>query len=458
MLSWHYVTRAAYDAASAADKTADKLFFLSDTKEIYRGTELFTESVILYTSVPTTPAVGKLYINSTTLEGRVWNGTSWTTVINPVADSVTADGTTAVSGKAVAEFVAEEIAKVTGSSDLVTGVSYSDSSKEITVSMADGTSDTIKLSGLAVELKYDAATGALTVVDAEGTTLGSAVNLDLERFVEAAEYDDSAKKIVLTFNDDTTIEIPVGDLVDTYTAKSSSTVSLTVTGNEFVAEAIVAETAGNMLEVTDAGLYVAATDLSNYYTKEETEAYVDGQIDTVNEAIDGINGEIEGIKSDAATHATKVAGATAGNIATLSADGNIADGGVTVGGSTLGNSASVLATEAAVTAVVNTLNTTIATKMTKVGSGHEDEVIIADANGDAAASGKKVGGATFNATPNDVTIATEKGVTNYVEGYAVAKTNVVASGDMATTVSAASDEKVTSEKAIVDMMTWKTTV
>lgn len=460
MLSWHYVTRAAYDAASAAEKTSDKLFFLSDTKEIYRGTEAFTESVILYTSVPTTPAVGKLYINSTTLEGRVWNGTSWTTVINPVADTVTADGTTAVSGKAVAEFVSEEIAKVTGSSDLVTGVSYTEASKEITVSMADGTEDTVALTGLAVELAYDSTTGALTIKDVNGKTLGTAVNLDLERFVSSASYDDTNKKIVLNFNDESDpIEIPVGDLVDTYTAKNSKSISLTVTGNEFVAEAIVAETAGNMLEVTDAGLYVAATDLSDYYTSEQTDSAISAAVSNFNtNTVAPIASDVADLKSASATHAAKVAGATAGNIATLNADGDLADGGIKAGTSTLGNSASVLATEAAVAAVVSTINSTIATKMTKVGTGHEDEVIIADANGDAAASGKKVGGATFNATPNDVTIATEKGVTNYVEGYAVAKTNVVASGAMATTVAAASDEKVTSEKAIVDMMTWKTTV
>lgn len=460
MLSWHYVTRAAYDSASAADKTSDKLFFLSDTKEIYRGTETFTESVILYTTVPTTPAVGKLYVNSATLEGRIWNGTNWTTIINPVADTVAADGTTAVSGKAVAEFVSEEIAKVTGSTDLVTGVSYTEATKEITVSKADGGTDSIELSGLAVELSYNSTTGELTIKDVNGKTLGTAVNLDLERFVSSASYDSSNKKIILNFNDESDpIEIPVGDLVDTYTAKNSSTIALTVTGNEFVAEAIVAETAGNMIEVTDNGLYVAATDLSDYYTSSQVDSAISTAINDFNtDTIDPIASDVASLKEASATHAAKVKSATAGNIATLSADGDLTDGGITAGSSTLGNSATVLATEAAVTSVVNTLNTTIVTKMTKVGTGHKDEVIIADENGDASASGKKVGSGEFNATPNDVTIATEKGVTNYVEGYSVAKANVVASGNMSTTVAAASNDKVISEKAIVDAMTWKITI
>ena len=152
MLSWHYVTSEAYYSATDSEKTSDKLFFLSDTKEIYRGTESFSESVILYTSLPTSPAVGKLYINSTTLEGRIYNGTDWTTVINPVADTVTADGTTAVSGAAVADYVAAEIAKVTGSADLVTGVDYNPDTNRITVSMADGGNDEIPLTNVAADL------------------------------------------------------------------------------------------------------------------------------------------------------------------------------------------------------------------------------------------------------------------------------------------------------------------
>lgn len=417
MLTWHYVTSAAYHAASTSDKTADKLFFLSDTKEIYRGTESFTESIILYSTKPDSPAVGKLYINQTTLEGSIWNGTAWTTVIKPVDSEVTAAGTNPVSGKAVADYVADKISEVTGSDGLVAGVEYVAASQSIKVTMADGTDDTIQLTDLAVGLAYDSTTGALNVVDATGKTLGTAVNLDLERFIESASYDAAEHKIILNFNDDTeALEIPVGDLVDTYTATNSSTISLTVTGNEFKAEAIVAETAGNMLKATDSGLYVAATDIS-------------GKVD-------------------------KVAKATANDIAVLTAEGGISDSGVKAGTSTLGNSATTLATEAAVQAVVATLNTSINAKMTKVGTGHTDEVIVADANGDASASGKKLGGESFNATPNATTLATEAGVKGYVDGYAVAKTNVVASIDAAS----ASSVKVTSEKAIVDAMTWKTTI
>lgn len=424
MLTWHYITSEAYNAASAAEKSSDKLFFLSDTKQIFRGTENFTESVVLYDTEPTTKAVGKLYINSTTLEGRIWNGTAWTTVIQPVQSAiVSGDTSKPVSSKAVEDYVAKEISAVTGSDGLVADVGYNSSTNAITVTMADGTSDSIPMTNVAADLVYDKTTGLLQVKNAAGTTIGAGISLDLERFVSEATFDDSTNVITLKFNDDQEpLTIPVGALVDTYTAGNSTTIQMTVTGNQFTAEAIVSSEAGNTLVKTDKGLYVAATDIS-------------GKVD-------------------------KVSDATANNIAVLTADGGIDDSGVSVGGATLAStpSASVVATEAAVAAIRSTLTTSINGKMSKVDTGHAGEVIVADAEGDAALSGVTVGGATFKATPDAATLATEKGVVTYVTGYAVAKDDVVAAGSMATTVAAASDEKVTSEKAIVDALTWKTTI
>ena len=138
MITWHYITRAVYDAAEVSEKTSDKLYYLSDTHEIYRGTENFTEAVILYSTEPAVKAIGKLYINETTLEGRIWNGTTWKTVIQPVqAAIITGDTTKPVSSKAVEDYVGAEIAKVTGSDGLVSGVSYTAGTNTLTVTMAD---------------------------------------------------------------------------------------------------------------------------------------------------------------------------------------------------------------------------------------------------------------------------------------------------------------------------------
>lgn len=422
LLTWHYITSTVYNNASDTEKTDEKIFFLSDTGEIYRGKKLFTESVILYTEEPTVKAVGKLYVNSTTLEGKVWNGSAWTTVIKPVQATLsTTDTSNPVSGKAVADHVASEIAKINASGDIVKNVTYTSSTNTLVVAKADGTSSNVPLTNVAADLVYDTATGKLQVKNASGTAIGTGVNLDLERFVQSASYADG--KITLVFNDESDpIEIDVGDLIDTYTAGNTTSVALTLTGNKFTADVIVAETAGNMLQSTDTGLYVAATDIS-------------GKVD-------------------------KVSNATADAIATLTADGNIKNSNVKIGGATLAATpnATTLATEAGVNAIRTALNTSISGKMTKVATGHAGELITANADGDAALSGIKTGGAAFKATPDSTTLATEAGAAAFVKGYGIAKTDIVAKGNLATEVADASDSKVPSEKAIIDALTWKTTI
>ena len=419
MITWHYITRAAYDAAKVGDKTEDKLFYLSDTHEIYRGTQSFSESVILYTTTkPATPAVGKLYIESTTLEGWIYTGSAWTQVIQAVQSTVdAADTTKPVSGKAVADYVSGQIGTL--STDAVTDVTYEAATNKITVTWVDDNKDPVvtELSNVASDLSYDADTGLLKVKNAQGTAIGTGINLDLERFVSKASYDAKTKKITLSFNRGDPLTIDVADLVDTYTAGAdTSTIHVDITDNAITASVKVSAEAGNQIVTKADGLYVAATDIS-------------GKVD-------------------------KVSGATAKNVATLTAEGGIQDSNYTLGVATLATTpnATTLATEAAVNAIKTTLEGTLATKMAKVGSGHENEIITADATGDAKASGVKAGGASFKATTDSTTLATEKGVETYVTGYAVAKTSVVAS------ISGSSTENVASEKAVADAITWKTTV
>ena len=79
-------------------------------------------------------------------------------------------------------------------------------------------------------------------------------------------------------------------------------------------------------------------------------------------------------------------------------------------------------------------------------------------DGDAVVVCGNVGGAEFEDEPSSATLATEAGVVDYVGKTAVSKTDVIKAGAMTATVAAASDTKVVSEKAIVDALTWKTTV
>lgn len=289
MMNWHIVTSDVYAAGTKRDQD---MYFLSDTREIYRGTVPFTESVILYKELPVTGiALNRLYINSTTLEGKVYDGTSWKTVINPVADSVTEDGTAPVSGKAVAAYVAAEIAKVSASGEVVSALSWDSAEHLLTVTKGDNSSENIVFDGLGVSLSYTAADGKLKLLDASGNELGEAISLDLERFVSSGEYDAENKSIVLYFDADKTdsVTIPVGDLVDTYTAEATdNSLNLAVEGNVVKGSVKISTATGNIIEVKEDGLYVSV---------------------------------------DVSSKMDKVTGGVEGNILVLDADGNAIDSG-----------------------------------------------------------------------------------------------------------------------------------
>lgn len=296
MISWHIVTSDVYRNGTPIDT---HMYFLSDTKEIYRGNVPFTESVIMYTdSLPISPALNKLYINSNTLEGKIWQGTGigWITVIHPISqESLDVSNTMSpVSGKAVAAYVAAELAKTATATNTVSALSWDSAEHLLSITKGAGESaatEDIVFEGLGVSLNYNTQTGALQMLDASGNLIGDPVTLDLERFITSGEYDPNAKTIKLYFDADKTefVEIPVGSLVDTYSAESTATLDLNVTDNKFVGNVKISTAEGNLITADENGLYVAPIDISS--------------------------------KMD------KVVGAVEGNIATFDANGQVVDSG-----------------------------------------------------------------------------------------------------------------------------------
>lgn len=321
MISWHIVTSEMYHNGT---KLADGMYFLSDTREIYRGEQPFTESVIMYNdALPNAPAIARnrLYINSSTLEGWVYQGEAlgWVQVIKPVSDTVEDVAGTPVSGKAVVAYVAAEMAKSATAAGTVSALGWDSANHILTVTKGDESSETITFDGLGVSLNYNAQTGALQLLDASGNLIGDAISLDLERFVAAAEYNAETQNIVLYFDADKTdfIEIPVGDLVDTYTAEGSdNTLALSVeTGNKIVGHVKISTAAGNLITCDENGLYVAPIDISGKMDK--VEGAVEGNIAT----LDGNGQVVDSGKSfaDIANNSTVYTGASideavAGNV------------------------------------------------------------------------------------------------------------------------------------------------
>lgn len=476
MLSWHFVTAAEYYGA-APTYDNDKLYFLSDTHEIYKGNVPFTEAVIMVDDSTggfdtalqaiTNPARRKIYLSQTTMEGRIYNGTSWQTVIRAVDTAVTDSSSNLITSGAVATYVTQKIAEITGGDGFVKNITYTPGTATLAITGGEG-KPSIQLSGLGVTLSYTAETGAIQLQDVTGAPVGSAINIDLERFVSAAAYDSTNKEIILAFTDVTSIdtgasyvypgtmpehangkacragdtwyvsdgsnwtEIPedetplviaVGDLVDTYTAANTDTITMTVSSNQFSANVKIDSTKGtNLLTSSSNGLYVAPIDLSSYMALVE--------------------------------------GATENNLASFDADGQVKDAGVKVGAATLAGTAGLLATEQAVQAAITALQTTLQSaidgKIAKVASATENNVPTLTADGSIQDSGKAIGGATLAGTPNANTLATEAAVKAAID---TAKADCLVDTDVKTTIEASdTDDTIPSSQAVVEALSWVTTM
>ena len=481
MLSWHFVTAAEYYGA-APTYDAYKLYFLSDTHEIYKGNVPFTEAVIMVDDSTggfetalqaiTNPARRKIYMSQTTMEGRIYDGTSWKTVIRAVDTAVTDSSSNLITSGAVATYVTQKIAEITGGEGFVKNITYTPGTATLAITGGEGELS-IQLSGLGVSLKYTAETGAIQLQDVTGAPVGSAINIDLERFVSAAAYDSAKKEIILAFTDvskidtgasyqypdtmpadptegtacratsegepkwyvyqtsawteipeaETPLVIAVGDLVDTYTAANTDTITMTVSSNQFSANVKIDSTKGtNLLTSSSNGLYVAPIDLSSYMALVEE--------------------------------------ATENNLASFDADGQVKDAGVKVGSTTLAGTAGLLATEqavqAAITALQSTLQGAIDGKITKVASATENNVPTLTADGSIKDSGKAIGGATLAGSPNANTLATEAAVQAAIN---TAKADCLVDADKKTTIEATdTDDTIPTSQAVVEALSWVTTM
>lgn len=97
-------------------RNADSFYLCTDTRELYFGTELYTEAVRFYNGAankPAAPAQGVLYIDETTGKGEAWDGTAWKSVITPVTVSA-GDNSVEIGGTATEPTVKVKISAKTG--------------------------------------------------------------------------------------------------------------------------------------------------------------------------------------------------------------------------------------------------------------------------------------------------------------------------------------------------------
>lgn len=252
-------------ASGYAGLTPDSstVYFISDTKELYKGSTKFSAAVEVYaTTRPATGVEGKIYVDSTNGNASIYTGGSWVTVAGTATVSQTVLSgetatTDAVSGAAVKNYV--EGLGYAVAANVVSAVAYDAVNKNLTVTK-NGADSTLSLTNLGVTLAYDGATGVLTLKDKADTVL-STINIPLDNFVKSGAYNDTTDALVLTLQDDTTVSIPAADLVKLYEGTDTSTVDITIqtnTGSNNTISAVVkvSAVANNAITIQADGLHV----------------------------------------------------------------------------------------------------------------------------------------------------------------------------------------------------------
>lgn len=105
---------------NAVTADANTLYFLTDTKQIFKGSTLFTPSIKVVTSDPEANSadVNTIYVNSTTGRVSFFNGTTVQTIVKaPLAAIGNGSAVEIASTKAVVDYVAAAIADVNGNAD-----------------------------------------------------------------------------------------------------------------------------------------------------------------------------------------------------------------------------------------------------------------------------------------------------------------------------------------------------
>lgn len=409
-------TSANYEALET--KVNGAIYFLTDTRQIAKGSVKYSQEAQIVDSLPGSGIRGYIYFNTTDGIAYIYTGTEFKAIgVITISDITSAKDADVPNVGAVKTYVAAQVAAgVANKVDKVAGKQLS-------------TED---------------------YTTAEKTKLATYP----ENYSTVTALIDS--KVASVYKYKGTVEnqaaLPQADQVvgDVY--------HVTEGAKEFVWDGTKWEELGGIV------------DLSDYYTKTQVDSAIDTDVEAARSAL----------QTNIDAKAAKVASAVEGNLAGLSAAGDLTDAGVKAGGATL-NAApngTTLATESAVKAAVDTAANT---KVTKVTGAVENNVVAFAANGEVKDSGVKVGGSSFADVNSDTTLATEAGVKawcsdmvaeggstkmNYVDvsdaneviiadADGDAKASGVKIGGTSFSASAAGTT-LALEQAIIDLLAWKT--
>lgn len=192
-----FIATDAVSFGALTAKDAGTLYFLSDTKQIYKGDVLYGGGI--YKAVDAFPATDSaerntLYIHKTTGEVKFFDGTALVTVVKPYTSTISGAGNgNLVTSKAVVDYLADQINNLnTGAlADRVTAVEKKASDNATAIGTINGTG-----AGSIKKAASDAQTAAIAAAATDATTKANAAQKAAE--TTAANALSEAKKALQT--------------------------------------------------------------------------------------------------------------------------------------------------------------------------------------------------------------------------------------------------------------------
>ena len=433
-------TSANYEALET--KVAGAIYFLTDTRQIARGNVKFSQEAQLVSSLPGSGIRGYIYFNTTDSIAYIYTGTEFKPIgVITISDIASAEDAAVPNVGAVKTYVAAQVAagvankvdKVEGKQLSTEDYTTAEKTKLATYPEIDQkVASVYKYKGtVATEAELPEADQVVGDVwhvtekskefvwdGSKWEELGGIVDLSgyytKEEVDSAIDADVEAARAALQTNIDAKAAKVVG-AVDGNLAGLNAAGDLTDSGVK-VGGATLASTPNATTAATEAAVKAAVDTAAG--TKVDKVAGTPNNI--VVFAADGAIADssvaVSVIANNTAAIATKVAKVTAAvenNVVVFGTAGEVKDTGYKIGGDAFAGSGNnvILATESGVKAyVADMVVEGGTTKMNFVDASAAAQIIVADTDGDAKASGMKIGGATFSESAAGTTVATEQAI------------------------------------------------
>lgn len=288
-VNFSYGSKANYDKLTPKD--SNTLYFITDTRQIFKGTDEYTKSCKMVSALPASGQIqGVIYFRMTDYTTHIWNGTEFIQMNKQTVTQIPANGASddnLPTTKAVADYVNAKIAAVEGiKGKFVTDVTYNAG----TLSVAKGGEPvTTTLTGVVHEPTYDSSTRTIKLPVFGGDEL--VINLGKDLVVKTGTYNSKTREIELTITTGEVVKIPVGALIDIYVGVATSTAEVSVSSDNKISVNVRVSTKGNnSITIEEDGLYVAVPDA---YTKAEAD-----------EKIKSVADQLDAHTKDAVKHIT----------------------------------------------------------------------------------------------------------------------------------------------------------